>query len=200
MSRSIPLLLIFLIAAPALAQQTRPVERSAAPQNDRLIMEALQGLGVSPDGAAIGLSIPRAFAALYPQELYHAYRLTPIQARAVAYVTMLMATDLPPVPRRDREVVQPPPPGGGPCHEVHEAVYDLAGAVPASGSLFLSGAEKEALQRHGPEIRRMAMACGMYDIADASLELAGYATESMPSRSDVTDVLAELRRLLAAYR
>lgn len=61
-------------------------------QNDSRVSAALSGLGLDLDGRAWG-SVPYAFEALYPNETYDEWSLSGLQARAVAYVALLIAVD-----------------------------------------------------------------------------------------------------------
>jgi len=89
-----PLLLWLALAAPVLAQH--------ATANDDLIADALSGLGVDPDGPAWD-AVPEAYAEVYSQASYDAYRLRPLQARAVAYVAVLLAAGSEPEARPGRQ-------------------------------------------------------------------------------------------------
>jgi hypothetical protein len=83
--RSIIFVAVLALATSAHAQnQTR--------QNDSRVGTALSGLGVDLDGRAWG-AVPAAFEALYPKEPYDDWSLSGLQARAVAYVALLIAVD-----------------------------------------------------------------------------------------------------------
>jgi Arc/MetJ family transcription regulator len=185
MKRSLPLLLLLAFSITGASAQTHRVIQA----NDRLIAEALLGMGVSPDSPAVAAAVPRAFGELYPRERYDRHRLSAIQARAVAYTAVIIATEYVPATQ--------PVPVGPRCVDLVAAAYELAGEIPAGGGLFLSGLEKSIVRRDAADIRRLAAACGCFAVADKALELTALASESMPSRSTVIQTITELRRLAA---
>lgn len=182
------LILLPLLLAFALPATSGPFQR-AAQVNDRLIAEALAGMGVSPDAPALRGAVPRAFQEIYPRERYDRFRLSRTQARAVAYIAMIVALESP-------HLVGPPPPVAY-CVDLTEASFELSAAIPSQGGLFLTTAEKNTLRRASADIRRIAAQCGCFDVAEKALELNDFASQNMPDRRVVTQSIAELRRLAA---
>jgi len=177
------LLLAFVLASMADVQ----AQSRTSSFNDHQIAQALAGLGVSPDAPIMRGAVPRAFRELYPDRRYDRFRLTPIQARAVAYVAMLLALEAP-------RMMSPHEPEVAYCQDLSEAAYELSAAFPRQGGLFLGSDEITLLQRTANDIRRMASACGCYPVAELALELTDLAAEHMPDRSAVTDHITALRQ------
>lgn len=160
--------------------------------NDRLVVEALHGLGVNVPLEIYGHHVLRAFSELYPQERYDRYRLTPMQARAVAYVSVIFAAG-----NTVGHPMPPTHPDHGLLGELREAVYNLATAIPARGSLFLTSDERQIIRETAPEIGRMATVYGCLPLADAALELNDLAAESMPDRAEAAGRIDQMRRIVA---
>ncbi len=194
MRLAFPLLLAFVLAAPTLAQRGVGPAAPGSRGNDRLIREALVGLGVRPGGATIESAVDAAFEALLPGEDYRRYRLNAVQARAIAWTAVLLAAEGAAGPLPDPD---PPAPV---CYDVVQLVYDLAAAVPPRAyGLFLTDEEKQAARPLSTEIRRAASACGCYALADAALELDGMLASGLNvGREDVVEHIAGMRALAAA--
>lgn len=182
----LPVILLFVGAA-----CTSQAQGWIAQANDRLMTEAVHNLGVQTPLDSFRPHVMRAFSELYPHDRYDRYRLTPIQARAVAYTSLILAANnpaRPPLPEYSNQ---------GLIAELREAVYDLATAIPARGSLFLSTDEREVVRHTVPEIGRMATVYGCLSLADAALELNDLAAESMPDREDIVEAINRMRRIVA---
>ncbi len=190
--RPIAIAILVLAISGAAEAQTHPSRTAAA--NDRQVAAALMGLGVEVSMDIHGGLVYRAFEELYPHERYDRFRLSPMQARAVAYVSLILAV----APGRDMyPVPHPVLPDHTFLAEVRSAVYDLAAAIPSRGSLFLSDDERGLMQRGAIEIGRMASQYGCGPLETAALELNDLANESMPERSEATTRIDELRRVAA---
>lgn len=183
---------ILLLVGLTSAAQAQSQRAWMGQSNDRLVVEALHGLGVHIPLEVYSPHVLRAFSELYPQERYDRYRLTPIQARAVAYISLLFAAN--------SSVAHPYPPTHpeqGLLAELREAVYNLATAIPARGSLFLSADERSIIRQAASEIGRIATIYGCLPLADAALELNELAAESMPNRDEAAGGIDQMRRIVA---
>ena len=180
------LVILLFVGAAGAAQSQGWIGQS----NDRLMAEALRNLGVQTPFEVHRPHVMRAFSELYPQDRYDRYRLTPIQARAVAYTSLILAANNPaphPLPEYPNQRL---------IAELREAVYDLATAIPARGGLFLSTDERGIIRQAAPEIGRMATVYGCLPLADAALELNDLAAESMPGREDTAEAIDRMRRIV----
>lgn len=177
-----------------------PATATGQTSNDRLIAQALEDLGVSPDGRVIEEAVEEAFSELYPRERYSSFRMNRTQARAIAYIAVLLAADGRrgglPDPRPD------PRPYG--CEEAVEQAYDLVAEIPRDGpgvGLFLDDDEKALIRRMAPDIRRAASGCGCTGLADAALDLERLARGTgLVNRSEALPLLDRLRARAAACR
>ncbi|HYE96140.1 MAG TPA: hypothetical protein VD962_08010 [Rubricoccaceae bacterium] len=187
------LLLLTLLLLPAVA--------SGQTSNDRLIAQALEDLGVSPDGRVIEAAVEEAFSQLYPRERYGSFRMNRTQARAIAYIAVLIAAD---GGRRGPSPVPIPTPGPYGCEEAVERTYDLVAEIPADPpgfGIFLTDDEKAAIRRMAPDIRRAAASCGCTGLADAALDLERLArNDGLVNRSDAMPLLERLRTQAVACR
>lgn len=82
----------FLLLAAAFGLATVAQAQDFTRQNDSRVSAALSGLGLDLDGRAWG-AVPNAFEALYPNVNYDEWSLSGLQARAVAYIALLIAVD-----------------------------------------------------------------------------------------------------------
>lgn len=187
MRASLLLALSLFLAAPVIAQPRVVL------QNDRALTEALRGLGVAPDAPAVAAAVPDAFAAVYPNERYDRYRLSAIQALAVAHIAVVYAA-------QQRAAPYPGTPSGYACSDATELLFELSAQIPEANNLFLSDREKQTLRSGAADVRRAASACGCAELAESALALEQFAGSMMPHRRAAIDRLRAMREQAASCR